>query len=102
MEVNGCRWLVSMVVRSDVEEVVHWHMMELAGNYKGVYHIYHLGWSLSMVSWKVLLPKGLIRSLWFLPFLIVLTLMHIPVITSIPFNNIGTKLKARGVRTHSS
>ncbi|KAL4306229.1 hypothetical protein AHAS_Ahas16G0157400 [Arachis hypogaea] len=55
-----------------------------------------------MVPWKVLLPKGLIRSSWLLPSLIVLTLMHVPVIVSIPYNNIGNKLKARGVRTHSS
>jgi len=61
-----------------------------------------VGWSLSMVSWKVLLPKGLIRSSWLLPSLIVSTLMHVPIIASIPFNNIRTKLKATGVRTHSS
>ena len=59
-------------------------------------------WSLSMISWRVLLPKGLIRSSWLHPSLIVLTLMHVPVITSIPFNNIRTKLKVRRVRTHSS
>ncbi|KAL4288242.1 hypothetical protein AHAS_Ahas19G0266600 [Arachis hypogaea] len=59
-------------------------------------------WSLSVVLWKVLLLEGLIRSSWLLPSLIVLTLMHVPVIISIPCNNIGTKLKARGVRTHNS
>ncbi|KAL4344418.1 hypothetical protein AHAS_Ahas11G0176400 [Arachis hypogaea] len=59
-------------------------------------------WSLSVVLWKVLLPEGLIRSLWLLPSLIVLTLMHVPIIISIPCNNIGTKLKASGVRTHNS
>ncbi|KAL4306406.1 hypothetical protein AHAS_Ahas16G0175100 [Arachis hypogaea] len=55
-----------------------------------------------MVSWKVMLPKGLIRSSWLLPSLIVLTLMHVPVIISIPCNSIRTKLKAMGVRTHSN
>ncbi|KAL4315824.1 hypothetical protein AHAS_Ahas15G0223700 [Arachis hypogaea] len=55
-----------------------------------------------MVVWKVLLPKGLIRSSWLHPSLIVLTLMHVPVIASIPYNNIRTKLKARGVRTHNN
>ncbi|KAL4315906.1 hypothetical protein AHAS_Ahas15G0231900 [Arachis hypogaea] len=55
-----------------------------------------------MVSWKVLLPKGLIRSSWLLPSLIVLTLMHVPVIISIPCNSIGTKLKVMGVRIHNS
>ncbi|KAL4287473.1 hypothetical protein AHAS_Ahas19G0189700 [Arachis hypogaea] len=55
-----------------------------------------------MVSWRVLLPKGLIRSSWLLPSLIVLTLMHVPVIASIHFNNIRTKLKVTGVRTHSN
>ena len=38
-----------MVVQSYVEEVVHWHMMELAGNYKGVHHIYCLGMHCRMV-----------------------------------------------------
>ncbi|KAL4315335.1 hypothetical protein AHAS_Ahas15G0174800 [Arachis hypogaea] len=55
-----------------------------------------------MVSYKVLLPKGLIRSSWLLPSLIVLTLMHVPVIISIPCNSIETKLKAMGVRIHNS
>ncbi|KAL4315681.1 hypothetical protein AHAS_Ahas15G0209400 [Arachis hypogaea] len=55
-----------------------------------------------MISWRVLLPKGLIRSSWLLPSLIVLTLMHVPVIASIPLNNIRTKLKATGVRTDSN
>ncbi|KAL4337821.1 hypothetical protein AHAS_Ahas12G0148500 [Arachis hypogaea] len=54
-----------------------------------------------MVSWRVLLPKGLIRSSWLLPSLIVLTLMHVHVIASIPCNSIGTKLKVIGVRVHS-
>ncbi|KAL4299883.1 hypothetical protein AHAS_Ahas17G0145400 [Arachis hypogaea] len=51
-----------------------------------------------MVLWKVLLLKGLIRSSWLLPSMIVLTLTHIPVIASIPFNNIRTKLKATGLK----
>ncbi|KAL4329355.1 hypothetical protein AHAS_Ahas13G0291800 [Arachis hypogaea] len=49
MEVNGGKGLVSMVVQSYFEEVVHWHMMELAGNYKGVHHIYCLGMHCRMV-----------------------------------------------------
>ncbi|KAL4381241.1 hypothetical protein AHAS_Ahas04G0113800 [Arachis hypogaea] len=54
-------------------------------------------WSSSRISWKVLLPKGLIRSSWLRPSLIALTLMHIPIliIVSIPNNNIGIKLEAR-------
>ncbi|KAL4277005.1 hypothetical protein AHAS_Ahas20G0263900 [Arachis hypogaea] len=59
-------------------------------------------WSLSVISWRVLLPKGLIRSSWLHPSLIGLTLMHIPTITSISFNKVRTKLKARGVRIHGS
>ncbi|KAL4321683.1 hypothetical protein AHAS_Ahas14G0135000 [Arachis hypogaea] len=55
-----------------------------------------------MVSWRLLLPKGLIRSSCLLPSLIALTLMHVPIIASIPFNNICTKLETRGVRIHSS
>ncbi|KAL4315746.1 hypothetical protein AHAS_Ahas15G0215900 [Arachis hypogaea] len=58
-------------------------------------------WSLPMISWRVLFPKGLIRSSWLHPSLIVLTLMHVPAIASIPFNIIRTKLKVRGVRIHS-
>ncbi|KAL4315346.1 hypothetical protein AHAS_Ahas15G0175900 [Arachis hypogaea] len=54
-----------------------------------------------MVVWKVLLPKELIRSSWLRPSLIVLTLMHVPVIASIPFNIIRTKLKVIGERIHS-
>ena len=50
MEVNGGSWLVSVVVQSCIEEVVHRHMMGLVGNYKGVHHIYHLGMHLGMVS----------------------------------------------------
>ncbi|KAL4287416.1 hypothetical protein AHAS_Ahas19G0184000 [Arachis hypogaea] len=61
-----------------------------------------VGWSLSMVSWKVLLSKGLIRSSWLLPTLIFPTLMYVPVIASIPSNNIRTKLETRGMRIHSS
>ncbi|KAL4294082.1 hypothetical protein AHAS_Ahas18G0192500 [Arachis hypogaea] len=48
MEVNGGGWLVSVVVRSYVEEVVHSYMMGLVGNYKGVHHIYYLGTHLGM------------------------------------------------------
>ena len=48
MEVNGGKGLVSVVVQSYVEGVVHWHMMGLVGNYKGVHHIYHLGTHLGM------------------------------------------------------
>ncbi|QHN81549.1 uncharacterized protein DS421_20g687860 [Arachis hypogaea] len=33
MEVNGCGWLVSMVVQIYIEEVVHRHMMGLAGHW---------------------------------------------------------------------
>ena len=43
MKVNGGKGLDSMVVQSYVEEVVHKDMVGLVGNYKGVYHIHHLG-----------------------------------------------------------
>ncbi|KAL4337301.1 hypothetical protein AHAS_Ahas12G0096500 [Arachis hypogaea] len=43
MGVFVCWGLVSMVVQSCVEEVVHKHMAGLVGNYKGVYHSHHLG-----------------------------------------------------------
>ncbi|KAL4344581.1 hypothetical protein AHAS_Ahas11G0192700 [Arachis hypogaea] len=40
---------MSMVVQSYVEEVVHWHMMGLVGNYKGVHHNYCLVMHCKMV-----------------------------------------------------
>ena len=40
---SGSRGLVSMVVQRCVGEVIHKHMVGLAGNYKGVHHIHHLG-----------------------------------------------------------
>ncbi|KAL4350318.1 hypothetical protein AHAS_Ahas10G0130000 [Arachis hypogaea] len=55
-----------------------------------------------MISWKVLLPKGLIRSSWLCPSLIALTLMHIPVIASSSCNIVVTRLIAKGVRVHGS
>ncbi|KAL4350286.1 hypothetical protein AHAS_Ahas10G0126800 [Arachis hypogaea] len=59
-------------------------------------------WSSSMISWKVLLPKGLIRSSWLRPSLIALTLMHIPVIASSSCNIVVTRLIAKRVRVHGS
>ena len=49
MEVNGGKGLVSVVVQIYVEEVVHWHMMGLVGNYKVVHHVYWLGMHCRMV-----------------------------------------------------
>ncbi|KAL4371689.1 hypothetical protein AHAS_Ahas06G0190900 [Arachis hypogaea] len=43
MRANGEKGLLSMVVQSYVEEVVHKHMVGLVGNYKGVHHNYCLG-----------------------------------------------------------
>ncbi|KAL4357081.1 hypothetical protein AHAS_Ahas09G0151000 [Arachis hypogaea] len=59
-------------------------------------------WLLVIVHWRGLLPRGLIKSLRLLPSLIIPTLMHVLIIASIPYNNIGTKLETRGVRIHSS
>ncbi|KAL4315543.1 hypothetical protein AHAS_Ahas15G0195600 [Arachis hypogaea] len=82
------------------------HGVGLVGSYKAVHHIFQLvctvEQSLSRISRRVLLPKGLIRSSWLHPSLIGLTLMHIPAVTSISFNKVRTKLKARGVRVHGS
>ena len=106
MMVNGKKELVSVVVRSYVERMVYKHRVGLVGNYKGsiisISLVCIVEWSSSMISWKVLLPKGLIRSSWLHPSLIALTLMHVPAIAFVPFNNIRTKLKARGVRVHGS
>ncbi|KAL4396527.1 hypothetical protein AHAS_Ahas01G0100800 [Arachis hypogaea] len=55
-----------------------------------------------MISWKVLLPKRLVRSSWLRPSLIALTLMHIPVIAFSSCNIVVTRLIAKGVRVHSS
>jgi len=43
-------------------------------------------WLLLMAHWRMLLPKGLIKSSWLLPSLIVPTLMHVPIMASIPYN----------------
>ncbi|KAL4307167.1 hypothetical protein AHAS_Ahas16G0251200 [Arachis hypogaea] len=59
-------------------------------------------WLLVTAHWRGLLPRGLIKSLWILPSLILPTLMPIFIIVSIPYNNIGTKLETRRVRIHSS
>ncbi|KAL4350331.1 hypothetical protein AHAS_Ahas10G0131300 [Arachis hypogaea] len=59
-------------------------------------------WSLSVISRRVLLTKGLIRSSGLRPSLIALTLMHIPVIASSSCNIVVTRLIAKGVRVHSS
>ncbi|KAL4276304.1 hypothetical protein AHAS_Ahas20G0193800 [Arachis hypogaea] len=100
MEVNGGKGLVSMVVQSCVEEMVHKHMAGLVGNYKGSTIVIILvcitEWLLVIVHWRGLLPRGLIISLWLLPSLILPTLMPIFIIVSIPYNNIGTKLKVMG------
>ncbi|KAL4287581.1 hypothetical protein AHAS_Ahas19G0200500 [Arachis hypogaea] len=64
-----------------------------------MHHIMVVGY---IAHWRGLLPRGLIKSLWLLPSLILPTLMPVLIIASIPYNNIGTKLKARGVRIHSS
>ncbi|KAL4300464.1 hypothetical protein AHAS_Ahas17G0203500 [Arachis hypogaea] len=59
-------------------------------------------WLLVIAHWRGLSPRGLIKSLWLLPSLIIPTLMHVLIIAPIPYYNIGTKLKATWVRIHSS
>ncbi|KAL4350579.1 hypothetical protein AHAS_Ahas10G0156100 [Arachis hypogaea] len=61
-----------------------------------------MGRSLSVVPWKVLLPKGLIRSSWLLPSLIFPTLMAVLIVISSSCNIIVTRIIAKGVRVHSS
>ena len=103
MEVNGGKGLVSMVVRSYVERMVSEHKVGLVGSYTiSISLVCIVEWSPSMVSRRVLLPKGLIRSSWLHPSLIALTLMHIPVIASSSYNIVVTRLIAKGVRVHSS
>ncbi|KAL4329327.1 hypothetical protein AHAS_Ahas13G0289000 [Arachis hypogaea] len=95
-----------MVVQSYVEEGVHRYMMGLAGNYKGstisIVSVRTLEWFLHMLSWWRLLPRGLSISLRLLPPLIVPTLMHVFIVGFIPYNIIGTKLIAKGVRIHNN
>ncbi|KAL4344686.1 hypothetical protein AHAS_Ahas11G0203200 [Arachis hypogaea] len=45
-----------------------------------------LEWLLLIVSWRGLLPRGLIESLWLLPSLIIPTLMYVLIIASISYN----------------
>ncbi|KAL4371336.1 hypothetical protein AHAS_Ahas06G0155600 [Arachis hypogaea] len=58
--------------------------------------------SWGIVCWWRLLPRGLIKSLWLLPSLIVPTLMHVIMVISSSCNIIVTKLIAKGTRVHSS
>ncbi|KAL4365647.1 hypothetical protein AHAS_Ahas07G0127000 [Arachis hypogaea] len=61
-----------------------------------------LEWLLVIVCWRRLLPRGLIKSLWLLPSLVVPSLMHVLIVISSSCNMIITKLIAKGVRVHSS
>ncbi|KAL4276276.1 hypothetical protein AHAS_Ahas20G0191000 [Arachis hypogaea] len=60
-----------------------------------------LEWFLLIVSGWRLLPRGLIKSLWLLPSLIVPSLMQASIVISSSYNMIGTKLIAKWVRIHS-
>ncbi|KAL4315879.1 hypothetical protein AHAS_Ahas15G0229200 [Arachis hypogaea] len=106
MGVFGGNGLVSLVFQMYVVEVVHKHRVGLVGNYKGstisIILVCTSKWLLVIAHWRGLLPRGLIKSLWLLPSLILPTLKPIFIIVSIPFNNIRTKLETRGVRIHSS
>jgi len=57
-------------------------------------------WLLLMAHWRRLLLKGLIKSLWLLPSLIVPSLIQAFIVISISYNIIVTKLIAKGVRIH--
>ncbi|KAL4345122.1 hypothetical protein AHAS_Ahas11G0246800 [Arachis hypogaea] len=59
-------------------------------------------WWLLIVHWRWLLPRGLIKSLWLLPSLIVPTLMPVLIVISSSCNIIVTRLIAMEVRTHDS
>ena len=94
-----------ILVRSQewlLTKVIWWRWFVTKGSTITIVLACIVEWSLSMVSWKALLPRGLIKPSWLLPSLILPTLMPVLIIASIPYNNIGTKLKARGVRIHSS
>ncbi|KAL4356700.1 hypothetical protein AHAS_Ahas09G0112900 [Arachis hypogaea] len=58
-------------------------------------------WLLVIVCWRRLLPRGLIKSLWLLPPLILPSFMHVLIVISSSCNMIITKLIAKGVRIHS-
>ncbi|KAL4337261.1 hypothetical protein AHAS_Ahas12G0092500 [Arachis hypogaea] len=56
---------------------------------------------LLIVTWRWLLPRGLIKSLWLLPSLIVPSLIQAFIVISSSYNMIVTRLIAKGVRIHS-
>ncbi|KAL4306572.1 hypothetical protein AHAS_Ahas16G0191700 [Arachis hypogaea] len=58
-----------------------------------------LEWFL-LSGWR-LLPRGLIKSLWLLPSMIIPSLMQAFIIISSSYNMIVTKLIAKGVSIHS-
>ncbi|KAL4373148.1 hypothetical protein AHAS_Ahas05G0052800 [Arachis hypogaea] len=106
MRMFGSRGLVSLVVQRCVEEGIHRLMVVVVDNQKSAHHSHYLDMLLGMALGHSMLaevvPRGLIKSLWLLQSLIVPTLMPVPIIASIPHNNIGTKLIATEVRIHSS
>ncbi|KAL4396601.1 hypothetical protein AHAS_Ahas01G0108200 [Arachis hypogaea] len=53
-------------------------------------------WLLLIVHWRGLLPRGLMKSLWLLPSLIVPSLMQAFIVISTSYNIIVTKLIAKG------
>ncbi|KAL4315914.1 hypothetical protein AHAS_Ahas15G0232700 [Arachis hypogaea] len=65
-------------------------MVGLIGNYKGstifIVLVCTLEWLLLIVGWWRLLPRRLSKSLRLLPPLIVPSLMHVLVVSSIPYN----------------
>ncbi|KAL4287819.1 hypothetical protein AHAS_Ahas19G0224300 [Arachis hypogaea] len=60
-----------------------------------------LEWFLVIVSGWRLLQRGLIKSLWLLPSLIVPSLMQAFIVISSSYNMIVTKFIVEGVRIHS-
>ncbi|KAL4287682.1 hypothetical protein AHAS_Ahas19G0210600 [Arachis hypogaea] len=59
-------------------------------------------WLLLIVHWRRLLPRGLIKSLWLLPSLIVPSLMQAFIVISTSYNITVTKLIVKGIKIHSN
>ncbi|KAL4397036.1 hypothetical protein AHAS_Ahas01G0151700 [Arachis hypogaea] len=94
-----------MVVQNYVEEGVHRHVVVGIECHVKVHHNHCLGMHHGMVVSRGILEglliRGLIKSLWLLPSLIVPTMVHVVIIISSSCNIIITTLVAKGVRVHS-
>ncbi|KAL4329258.1 hypothetical protein AHAS_Ahas13G0282100 [Arachis hypogaea] len=96
--------LVSIVVEGYIEEGVHRYIVVVVDNYKEIHHNYYLsmhhGMALTHSTLEEVVAKRVDHK-HIVPPLIVPSLMHTPIVISISYNIVRTKLIAKWVRIHS-